>query len=409
MAIKINPETGEQTEVADEPKERTYSAGWRGDAERLLGGQADAVKSGLAEVDASFDWGPYIQGAASGYGEDDLTPGRGSSWGIVKRIVSDAAQTPAGSRFKPTLSALGQREQQQGDEIRAAQNVKDDDLGGLGGILGIAATVAGFALGIPAPITAAFKAIVSGGENLLGSIASAFLPSVGSFFGEAAGAASDFAAAMDAADAAAGALGGESLAGTIAGVAPDISATPRNIMLENSVASGGVSDVSPGMTLSTAAQPAGDAMRIADDAAGGYASAATGSDAARMVDDVANGNPGALPGGDGARAGFDPLKWFKENDKLATAGAQLIFGAMKGVGDREAMKDIENQRTQRSMEILAQQQKNAQDMAEWNRRFTQAGDIGGARPAVSANGTATLRRPDGTPVYQGGLISTRMG
>lgn len=103
------------------------------------------------------------------------------------------------------------------------------------------------------------------------------------------------------------------------------------------------------------------------------------------------------------------VDWAKANPKLATTGAQLVFGAMKGAGDREAADNMMEKRIQADQALLAQRTEEAKELDEWKRRFTQAGSFFDA-PVPKANANATqLRRPDGSLVYSNGIIANQVG
>lgn len=276
---------------------------------------------------------------------------------------------------------------------------------GIGGILAIATAVAGFTLGIPAPITAAFKFALSGGENILGSITSAFLPGVSSFLGDAAGAASDFGEVFSGVGDAVDSIDAGFEAVTQAPSIADTAAEAANI------------SVDPAKTLlADSGQTASDASRFSDPTPA-VPDAERWESGAKL--DMTNANPESYANQATGESWIDKLLKDPKSTGGLISGALTVGGSMlSGAANRDAAKEIsdrnantamalEDKRAANAQELARQQVTNAEQLEAWRRQFAQSGNFFGATPAVSA-GNTVLRRPDGTPVYQNGIIASRM-
>lgn len=92
------------------------------------------------------------------------------------------------------------------------------------------------------------------------------------------------------------------------------------------------------------------------------------------------------------------LDWANKNPFVAGAGLQVAGGLLKGVGDNQTAKDIQERKIQGEKELQAQ--KTAQQLAleEERRKKIQAGSYFDAKIPFRPSGQP-LRRPDGSLVY----------
>lgn len=109
------------------------------------------------------------------------------------------------------------------------------------------------------------------------------------------------------------------------------------------------------------------------------------------------------------------MKFSKENPVATVVGAQLAGGVIQGIGAAQRQDEalasqerMQERNISAQRELLDQRLEDAKAMEEFKRRFTQAGSYFDATPKVKPAADKVLRRPDGTPVYSGGVISTGM-
>lgn len=125
------------------------------------------------------------------------------------------------------------------------------------------------------------------------------------------------------------------------------------------------------------------------------------AEAMGLTPSAANVSPGVIN---------SAVDWMKKNPSLAVGGGQLIFGALNGIGNRQAAAEMMDRRIQADKELLAQRASDAKELEEWKRRFTQAGSFFDATVPVRAPATSQpLRRPDGSQVYSNGIIANSVG
>lgn len=113
--------------------------------------------------------------------------------------------------------------------------------------------------------------------------------------------------------------------------------------------------------------------------------------------------PGATPDGGGL------IDWARNNKMLAYGAMQVGTGIVGGIGQNLTQNQLMDKRIQADKDLLEQKKRNAQELEEWRRRFTQSGSYFDAAMPVS-KGPSALTRPGGAPVYDpnGGLIASQM-
>ena len=137
------------------------------------------------------------------------------------------------------------------------------------------------------------------------------------------------------------------------------------------------------------------------DAASAGADTVSGMDIVRPSD-YANVGGGEQQGGIINRG----MEWIKGNQTAAMLG----LAAVGGVGQAALQSDIAAKKIIADRELQEQKTRNAMQLEEWKRAFTQGGsyfDTGGV--GFKPSGTTGLRRPDGTLVYaRPGIIAGQM-
>ncbi len=159
--------------------------------------------------------------------------------------------------------------------------------------------------------------------------------------------------------------------------------------------------------LSGSSAIAGDAVAAPAVEAAGATEGLVGSQIAQnaaplVTDELAFTGPAAEAAGGALHAASasapslygDLLKWAQKNQVLASSLTQAGVGLLKGIGDRGTALEIADKKGRQAADL------RAQDAA-----LKQANGWTGTLP-IKPSG-AMLRRSDGTPVYQNGLIARR--
>lgn len=387
---------------------------WRSYADHYLGAMAGDVKTALGNINQSFDWSNAIKDAGTRYAALDggLDPHRTPSTVLMQQIALAARdqnpQMPA-DYWNTIYNNLDPQRVSQAAEIQEWQSKQgDDDLETLLSIAGLGLGVSGlFGFnpfsglgelfgGAGAGAAGEIAALTGSGVPVGGAlgtgataagIGGSFLDGVSSFFKEYVGdpmssvfdkASSFFDSALPSATKGAEVAGQVGMGGGSGGL--------------------GAAQQMAGLSTNPASVILDGAPTIMENAVAGYGAGVPSGT-------VVGSGIGGVAGG----AGNSILDWAMKNKELATTGAQLVFGAMKGVGDRDAAKEMMDRRIQADQALLAQRTEEAKELDEWKRRFTQAGSFFDA-PVPKANANATqLRRPDGSLVYSNGIIANQVG
>jgi hypothetical protein len=118
------------------------------------------------------------------------------------------------------------------------------------------------------------------------------------------------------------------------------------------------------------------------------------------------GSSGPAPASKGIISGA--MDWAKQNPLLGLGALSVGAGVVSGAGTYLAQKDLQEDRLHADRELQAQKVEDAKALEEWKRRFAQSGSYFDARIPIKPRPGAVLKRPDGSPVYSGGVISTTM-
>ncbi len=236
-------------------------------------------------------------------------------------------------------------------------------------------------------------------------------------FGPATTAAGGTAAGIADATAASGALGSafgiagdastitglaDSTFGSVSGASPFVAGAGAGAGGTSPFLSG---DLGLGSDITTAGVMSGATPGLDVAGVGGLSATQLGSalSSGTLGDLAAGADPAALVNVTGSQdsAGMLSkfLNWAKDpkNGQLAAAMVQTVGGLLKGIGTAANQRDM-----------AQYQQQLAEQLAQWQRSFTQSGDYWGAKVGISPSGRA-LTRPSGAPVYgSGGLISNAL-
>jgi len=351
--------------------------------------------------------------------------GNEDSGDILAKITAATADTKDDASTAALRgSATGQAWTQEGQQLWNDSQKDDDGFFSGSGLLSLALPLVLTAMGMPAGLTTllgggtlgsigagaligAGTSLLTGGNPLQGALFGAVGGGVASHFGGASNAAGTAASAGEASVAA--------LAGDVAAVPDNVAAltggdgivagamngTPTNAQQFLLADGSGATDVPQGMLGEGAMPPAGrpelggESWRASDWG---------GEGGGRVYDQV----PAVVPAT--AKPGIieSAMGWAKDNKELALGGAQLAFGAMKGVGDAGAARELADRKAAADLAVLEKRKQDEMALQDWKRRFTQSGSYFAGKPAKPSG--QALTRADGSPVFgPNGIIAAHMG